>query len=319
MSRETVDAVLRYLHARYPHVRRGNPRYNPNTVNIAAINRFNQNTGRMRNAILPSDVEIYHKPESNVRLFHAHFPLGRFFNKVKDGARIFLTTKSTRNNRATQKSPAMDQAVVNLLAAGIIAPSKNGPCISPMFLIRKASGKARPIIDLHHMVKFSDTPKMVLPSIFQLVRRKIWEQGMWYLKLDFKSAFYNIPVHAKSQHLFNFAHQGKFYKFTRLPFGAPISPFFMQRFLNAIIHWIRLSVPYAWGHMDDIIIADQNPHTLATLSKTLQAKLTAVKWILNEEKSQLSPAKSVIFLGAYWRQTGITRLKAISARIHDMI
>ena len=106
MSRETV--VLRYLHARYPKVRRGNPRYNPNTVNIAAINRFNQNTGRIRTTILPSDVEIYHRPESNVRLFHAHFPLGRFFNKVNNGARIFLTTRSTRNNRPTQKSPAMD-------------------------------------------------------------------------------------------------------------------------------------------------------------------------------------------------------------------
>ena len=76
ISRETAANVLRYLHARYQNIRRGNPRYNPATVNIAAINRFNQNTGRIRTAILPSDVEIYHRPESTVRLFHAHFLLG---------------------------------------------------------------------------------------------------------------------------------------------------------------------------------------------------------------------------------------------------
>ena len=126
-------------------------------------------------------------------------------------------------------------------------PSKNGPCISPMFLIRKASGKARPIID--HMVKYSDTPKMVLPSVFQLVRKKIWEQGMWYLKLDFKSAFYNIPVHIKSQHLFNFCHQGKFYKFTRLPFGALYS-YVKLVFTQFDSFWLSYSRKLNWFEID---------------------------------------------------------------------
>lgn len=313
-SRPKTNNLLRWLHKRHPIMDRLQERHGLTTDN-SAIARFNKNAAR----ITPQTFEKHHQPESTIRLFNSQFNIGRIFNKMKNGVRIFLNTKSSRNNRQTQETPLMTSIIQSMLEAKIITTTKNGPFISPMFLVTKANGRARPVIDLHHLVKHSNTPKMTLPSLFQLVNRKKWPAGLWYVKIDFKSAFFNIELHKDSIHLFNFFYQGKFYTFLRLPFGAPQSPFFMQRLLNAITKWIRQFTPYTWGHMDDIIIGHTDPHQLQMLSTTLQMKLNIVKWELNYEKSILSPKTTITFLGATWRQTGITRSAKITLQCHQII
>ena len=286
------------------------------TTDTAAIQRFNKNASKLHQALT---YEKFIEPKSSIKLFNSEFPLGRIFNRIKDGIRIFLSTKSSRNNRKSSSSPLMTKIIKSMLDANIICETKNGPFISPVFLVTKANGNARPIIDLHHQVKHIKTPKMVLPSIFQLIQRKKWLTNLYYVKIDFKSAFFNIEVHPNSTHLFTFYYEGKFYCFKRLPFGSSISPFFMQKFLNCIIKFIKQFTEFTWGHIDDIIIAHQDPQWLLHITTLLVSKLNKIKWTINMDKSILKPAKQVIFLGAHWTQTGIKRSKQISQNLHDII
>ena len=52
----------------------------------------------------------------------------------------------------------------------------------------------------------------------------------------------------------------------RLPFGASISPYVMQTFLNAITRNVRTKFQniYTWGHLDDFFVAHHDATYLRT-------------------------------------------------------
>jgi uncharacterized protein (UPF0128 family) len=56
---------------------------------------------------------------------------------------------------------------------------------------------------------------MVMPNLFQIVDKKKWPPGLFFCKLDLKNAFFNIPLHPKSQHVTTFMYKGKEYAISR--------------------------------------------------------------------------------------------------------
>jgi hypothetical protein len=96
------------------------------------------------------------------------------------------------------ESPAMDKVVANMLSAEILKHVKKGPFRSNIFFVPKAENMLRPVVDYAHLTKHLPVPKMVMPSLFQIVDKKAWPPGLVYCKLDFKNTFFNIPVHSKS-------------------------------------------------------------------------------------------------------------------------
>jgi hypothetical protein len=306
-----VKNINRWLHTHHPTpsttvYRRSTPTTNPR---IAA---FNQNASRIRQQALTSDLaESFPKPVSSVRLFNSVFPLGRIFNRWKNGIRLFLRTTHSRQPRDHRTSPCMDTTIQNLLQSDIIRETKSGPFESNIFLVPKSNKKMRPVINLHHLVKYTEIPRFFLPSLFQILRLKPWQPNLWYIKFDFKNAFFNIELHPKSYNFFNFYYNKKVYSPTRLVFGASISPFVMQRFLNAIMKYIRnnnfYTTEFAWGHLDDMLIAHEDKEHLTKLSQHLVYLFKLIGWIINYPKSQLTPVKSITFLGATWSQTNVKR------------
>lgn len=59
-----------------------------------------------------------------------------------------------------------------------------------------------------------------------------------------------------------------------MPFGISIAPYVCQQLLNAIMCFIRKTIPHAWGHMDDIILAHKDPLFLRKFIILLLEKLT---------------------------------------------
>ena len=91
-------------------------------------------------------------------------------------------------------------------------------------------------MDYSHLGKHLKSPKFVLPSIYQLIRNKfIHFNNLFYIKIDLKAAFFNIPLKESSRYVTTFIYNSVHYQMTKLPMGLSLSPFVMQKFSNAII------------------------------------------------------------------------------------
>jgi hypothetical protein len=263
---------------------------------------------RQNTSLTADKAELYPPHISTVRLFNSVFPLENIYKKWKDGVRVFIKTDSSRMKRDNRVNPCLDLTISRMLESNIIKETKSGPFESSIFLVPKSNGLMRPVINLHHLVEHAVLPRFYLPSVFQVIRNKPWGTNLYYIKYDFKNAFFNINVHKSSHHLFNFYYNHKVYTMTRLPFGASISPFVMQTFLNAISKYIRKAFkdPHVWGHLDDLIVAHNDPSYLNQISAHMHYLFRLVKWEINYTKSVINPALKIVFLGAIWSPLTLT-------------
>lgn len=79
----------------------------------------------------------------------------------------------------------------------------------------------------------------------------------WFTVIDLCSAFFSIPVHPDSQHLFAFTYKNQQYTYTRLPQGFIHSPSIFDRILaNDLSHLDIQSTTLMY--VDDILICSES-------------------------------------------------------------
>ena len=133
---------------------------------------------------------------------------------------------------------ALNQELQNLLRKGAVEPAPQSPGFySRLFLVKKASGSWRPIIDLSTLNGFitssrfhMETPRSVLNSI---------RPGDWMISLDLQDAYLQVPVHHDSRRYLRFVVDGKTFQFRVLCFGLTTAPQVFTRIMapvSAILH-----------------------------------------------------------------------------------
>lgn len=252
---------------------------------------------------------LFTTPTSTIRQFNEVFPLPKkFFRRNKDGVRVWMRKGYLRPGRRSKVTAEGDKVVDELLETGIIrGASKNSRYLGSMFLIPKGEDSVRPIFNYKPLTKHMAVPKFVMPSMFQVVRKLNWPQNLYYTKIDIKQAFFCIDMHPKSNFITKFSYNNKFYTFNRLPFGLALAPYICQTMLNAVMKEIRRYTKWTWGHMDDILLAHEDPIFLKTVTKHIIQLLLQAGWKVNEEKTVVDPVTNVEFLGADWTQSGVRR------------
>lgn len=284
----------------------------------AAIRRFFINRKCRPKISNHPRIESYDPCQKSIKDFNNVFPLGRIFNKWKDGIPIFPKVKHSVGRLRESSSPNHDRVIQELLKGGIIetAPKKHCSFLSNFFLVPKDNGLGvRPIFDFSHLTRHLSSPHFVLPSLFQLIRRKPWPPNLFYIKFDFSAAFFNIKIKDSSKFVTSFIYNKTRFVLNRLPFGISIAPFVCQKFVNAIVRDIRQTTNHVWAHIDDILVAHHDPVVLGKLAELLIRKFTLVDWKLNMNKSVIKPSKNLVFLGAIWSQTQVKRAAEVTDRL----
>ncbi len=102
-------------------------------------------------------------------------------------------------------------------------------------------------------------PKYYLPTIHQVMQRQVFPfQKPFYVKLDLKNAFFNLPIHPKSRYITTFHYGEESFRFCKMPFGLSLAPYVQQ----------MMSVPIAtifrcFGiRVDDLIAAHEDKYYL---------------------------------------------------------
>ena len=91
-----------------------------------------------------------------------------------------------------------------------------------LFLVPKPNNKWRPILDMSNLNKFlkiekfkMETPETIQTSL---------QTGEWVTSIDFRDAYFHIPIHPQSRKYLRFHVGGKTFQFKALPFGLSTAP-----------------------------------------------------------------------------------------------
>ena len=133
-----------------------------------------------------------------------------------------------------------------------------------------------------------ETPETIRTSL---------QAGEWVNSIDFKDAYFHIPINNQSRKYMRFHIQGETYQFKALPFGLSTAPMEFtvvakEVKLLAMKKGIRIH-----QYLDDWLVRARSYQTCLQHTQTLVALCRELGWLVNEEKSELEPKQVFNFVG----------------------
>ena len=153
----------------------------------------------------------------------------------------------------------------------------------------------RPVINLKALNQWVETPHFKMEGLATL--RDLLRQGDWLVKVDLKDAYFTVPVHPDHQSFLRFVVEGITYQFTCLPFGLACALWVFTKIMKVVMTLLR-----SWGiriiiYIDDILIMAESAAEVAQHLEVLIHVLQSLGFIINFEKSVMTPKQELEFLG----------------------
>ena len=171
---------------------------------------------------------------------------------------------------------------------------------STLFLVPKTDGRMRPVINLKALNFW------VHPQHFKIhTLRDIVVQDEWLAKLDLKDAYFTVPIHRDHWKFLRFVVDQVHYQFTCLPFGLSCAPWAFTKVLKPVAAFLRGIGARLIVYIDDILVIGKAPDEVWNHTDALIALLEGLGFIVNMEKSVLTPSQQIEFLGLLLNTTSM--------------
>ena len=193
----------------------------------------------------------------------------------------------------------LHEEVSSLLGKGAVvtvepAASEEG-FYSTLFLVPKTEGQMRPIINLKALNFWVHPQHFKMEGIHML--REIVAQDEWLAKLDLKDAYFTVPIHWDHWKFLRFMVDQIRYQFTCLQFGLSCAPWAFTKVLKPVSAFLRSVGVRLIIYIDDILVIGKTPDEVRNHVEALIALLEGLGFIVNMEKSVLTPSQQIEFLG----------------------
>ena len=164
-----------------------------------------------------------------------------------------------------------------------------------LFLVPKPNHRWRPILDLSALNKFlkvgsfkMETPESIRTSL---------HKGEWVTSIDFRDAYFHIPIHPRSRKYLRFHVKGQSYQFKALPFGLSTAP--ME--FTTVVKEVKL-IAQAQGirihqYLDDWLVRAPSKQECQVQTQALVQICQQLGWLVNLDKSELIPKQVFNFVG----------------------
>ena len=196
------------------------------------------------------------------------------------------------------KQSFLIEALYQLINKNAVEPVQNQNSLgfyNRLFLVPKSNNRWRPVLDLSTLNTFLNTEsfKMETPETI----RTSLQAGEWVTSIDFKDAYFHIPIHNQSRKYMRFHLQGRSYQFKALPFGLSTAPMEFtvvakEVKLMALQKGIRIH-----QYLDDWLVRASTHDTCLQHTQTLVTLCQELGWLVNKEKSELVPKQVFNFVG----------------------
>ena len=164
-----------------------------------------------------------------------------------------------------------------------------------LFLVPKPNNKWRPILDLSKLNLFLKVEKFKMETP-ETIRTSL-QQGEWVTSVDFKDAYFHIPIQEQSRKYLRFHVQGRTYQFKALPFGPSTAP--ME--FTVLAKEVKLMAAHKGirihQYLDDWLVRARTPQICLHHTRILIKMCQDLGWLVNLEKSELEPQQVFNFVG----------------------
>ena len=164
-----------------------------------------------------------------------------------------------------------------------------------LFLVPKPNNKWRPILDLSKLNLFLKVEKFKMETP-ETIRTSL-QQGEWVTSVDFKDAYFHIPIQEQSRKYLRFHIQGRNYQFKALPFGLSTAP--ME--FTVVAKEVKLMATHKGirihQYLDDWLVRARSHQTCTQHTQILVKMCQDLGWQVNLEKSELEPKQVFNFVG----------------------
>ena len=124
--------------------------------------------------------------------------------------------------------------------------------------------------------------------------------------IDLKDAYFLIPIHNTHKKYLRFQYNSVLYEFNCLPFGLCTAPFVFTKLLKPVMEYLRMHNMLSVIYLDDILCIGCSYTECKNNTKFTSAFLKSLGFILNNEKSSLTPSKNCKFLGFLYNSKHMT-------------
>ena len=195
------------------------------------------------------------------------------------------------------KGRALEKEVATLLEVGAVeqVPSPGPGFYSRLFVVLKATGSWRPIIDLKNLNKFINKTRFWMEtaqSVLSSIRR-----NDWMISIDLKDAYLQIPIHPESRKFLRFVSNGGVFQFRTLCFGLSTAPQVFTRVMapiSAILHSMGVRL---LRYLDDWLVLASSKEECLRARELVMNLCRELGIVINMEKSSLTPSQEIIYLG----------------------
>lgn len=167
--------------------------------------------------------------------------------------------------------------------------------LSRVFIVKKANGKNRMIIDLSKINTQIIKVTFKMETIEEILN--ILEPCEFMSSIDLRDAFFSVPIHESCKDYLSFEFNKQRYSFNVLPFGLTSSPRIFSKVLRPAIVFLRSQGVKIFAYLDDIFICAKTSSLLSDHLALSLKLLTSLGYLPNYEKSQLTPSHKLSHLG----------------------
>ena len=191
----------------------------------------------------------------------------------------------------------MDIKMIEMEKKGIIEPTvrEEGDWVSNVFPRDKPDGSVRIILDLTQLnlyIEYLHFKMSSLTTALEMVR-----EHSWLASIDLKDAYFSIPVHWEHRKYLKFQWRDKLYQFRVLPNGLACAPRYFTKLLTPLFAEARQMGIQCFHYIDDVFVMGDTQEECAWAVRTLARMIDELGFVVHPEKSALTPAKKMQFLG----------------------
>uniref|UniRef100_A0AAZ1XFP3 ribonuclease H n=1 Tax=Oreochromis aureus TaxID=47969 RepID=A0AAZ1XFP3_OREAU len=197
----------------------------------------------------------------------------------------------------TEAKAGIKPVIADMEKAGILIKTTEVTCNTPIFPVKKANtGKYRLVHDLRAINEVTAQIPPVVANPHTILNQVIPKE-QWFSVIDLSNAFFSVPLHPDSQHLFGFTFEGQKYTYTRLPQGFQNSPTLYAEALKRSMSLCTLPAPGQFLlYVDDILITGNTLADCKANTMTVLHHLAEQGHKVSQHKLQLWSQK-VTYLG----------------------
>ena len=194
------------------------------------------------------------------------------------------------------KGRALEEEIQALRRKGAVEPAPPTPgFFSRMFVMTKATGGWRPIIDLSTLNLDVDRTPFWMETA-QTVLRSV-RRNDWMVSIDLKDAYLQIPIHPASCRYVRFTAGGRTWQFRVLCFGLSTAPQVFTRVMAPVSGFLhQLGIRMLW-YLDDWLILASSQEEACWARDKVFSLCQELGIVVNLEKSTLTPSQTIVYLG----------------------